>query len=369
MIKNMLLKRAIRSGDAERVKSLLGKPGDRWRADADQIPLYEGSLLHMCLRHSPNAEIIRALLDAGADPNIIDGSRRPLQIAIERGFERCAAALARRSPPDNDEIKALARGESASMLSSVFEGMKEGGVSPPNLAHFLSEIALISARDGYQSMALKSLSLGADPDATYSGGETLLGKAVETENAELLSALIAAGADLRKHGDTGLTALEVARKEGKDGLVRILESAMGPDAQNSPPLFSEKKLSDPAADAAALPDLHLAIRQGHEDLAVRLAPLAENIDERGPGGRTALMEASERGMPKAIEALLLAGADPDAQDDLGWTPRKISIAQGHLEASERLVLASLSKRRGQLGGPHPVEPEESSSVGIRKIKT
>jgi cystathionine beta-lyase len=83
-------------------------------------------------------------------------------------------------------------------------------------------------------MALKALSLGANPDATYSGGKTLLGKAVETENAQLLSALIAAGADLRQQGDTGLTALEVARwLEGRPEVARVLHPALPSHPQHA----------------------------------------------------------------------------------------------------------------------------------------
>jgi ankyrin repeat protein len=66
------------------------------------------------------------------------------------------------------------------------------------------------------------LAAGADPDARGGGGSTPL---METDEPDVARALIAAGADLTLRNDRGATALAVARATGRAEVVAALLAA------------------------------------------------------------------------------------------------------------------------------------------------
>ncbi len=70
-----------------------------------------------------------------------------------------------------------------------------------------------------------------------------------------------------------------------------------------------------------------------------------NVDARDAGGRTALMLATLHGQVPAVEALLAAGADPNAADAGGVTP--LQAAVGANQPSHR---AGVAARRGESSG-------------------
>lgn len=85
-------------------------------------------------------------------------------------------------------------------------------------------------------------------------------------------------------------------------------------------------------------DTAAALRQAAEagDMAALQTQLSAHtdsdppsqIDARDSNGRTALMLATLRGRGPAVEALLAAGADPNAADAQGITPLQAAIAGG-----------------------------------------
>ena len=107
-----------------------------------------------------NLELVKALLDAGANPNgLTESGRAPLLIAA-----------------DNKEIVAL----------------------------------LLSAK--------------ADPNLSIKGGVTALTNAVESGTRESIEALIKAGADVNKRDDYGNSPLQVANNYSKADIVEMLKS-------------------------------------------------------------------------------------------------------------------------------------------------
>jgi ankyrin repeat protein len=62
------------------------------------------------------------------------------------------------------------------------------------------------------------------------------------------------------------------------------------------------------------------------------------IDARDGHGRTALMLATLRGRRAAVDALLAAGADPNAADAEGTTPLQAAVTGGQPE-----IIAALQR--------------------------
>jgi len=79
--------------------------------------------------------------------------------------------------------------------------------------------------------------------------------------------------------------------------------------------------------------LHVAIRQGHRDVAILLIERGADTETRGSNGQTALYVASPRGYTDVVLSLIDHGADLNAicQDhdengfDLKWTPLHVAI--------------------------------------------
>jgi ankyrin repeat protein len=99
-------------------------------------------------------------------------------------------------------------------------------------------------------------------------------------------------------------------------------------------------------------DTGVALRQAAEagDMAA-LRPLLSSqadiqrgsaIDARDGNGRTALMLATLHGRRAAVDALLAAGADPNAADAQGTTPLQAAVAGGQPE-----IIAALQRAGGR----------------------
>ncbi|PNH02397.1 Protein phosphatase 1 regulatory subunit 27, partial [Tetrabaena socialis] len=91
------------------------------------------------------------------------------------------------------------------------------------------------------------------------------------------------------------------------------------------------------ADERALLD---AVAEGRLRKVERLlSNPAANPNVQGPEGSTSLHCASQKGHTEAVEALLRAGADVAAKDDIGWTALHWASQEGHTETSEVLLQA------------------------------
>ena len=80
------------------------------------------------------------------------------------------------------------------------------------------------------------LKAGADINAKAGGlfsgdGDTALMLAAKYNTPEVISVLLKAGADINAKNKKGMTALDVARKEGNTGAVKVLEEAVTAAAQ------------------------------------------------------------------------------------------------------------------------------------------
>jgi ankyrin repeat protein len=174
--------------------------------------------------------------------------------------------------------------------------------------------------------------------------ETALMKAAGNGFAEVVEALIQAGADVDARDEDGEAAADRARENGYPTVLRVLR---GGSARGAPEV--------------GVRDLFAAIEKG--DIAAARAALAGGADVNGKttvryegdikdgftplGGKPALVLAVERGDVPMAKFLLKAGADPNLCSnrtlfDNGQNALHVAAEKGHLELV-RLLLAAGAK--------------------------
>ncbi len=128
-----------------------------------------------------------------------------------------------------------------------------------------------------------------------------------------MSALIAAGAEVRARSTNRFTALLFAAQQGNVECARLLLAA-GADVNDTAPDgiggdTNARTTFKPNTEAGAL---LVAIDSGHEEMARFLMDHGADVNQHG-AGRTPLHAAIQQAMPGAVKALLAHGADKNAR--------------------------------------------------------
>ena len=140
-----------------------------------------------------------------------------------------------------------------------------------------------------------------------SRGRTVLSHAAARGSAEIVSALLEAGAE--DSSPSGWTAAQYAAFNGHADVLRALLKAGGAAATSCAP-----------PGTSSMPPLMCAAVKGQIDcLTVLLDAVPAAMDARTTNGRTALMLAASGGSPAAVELLVDRGADLNATSHEGKT--------------------------------------------------
>lgn len=183
-----LLIAAAYAGNAESVRLLL----DKGAKIGDQDVTHETALTSAAKRG--DAQMAEVLIAAGADVNA--GGRPPLVWAAEEGNAECVACL----------LKHGAGKQPQSLNGALFSATTRGPIEAVQLL----------------------LEHGADPNAAvgFAGYTPLMGAAYsESLPLSALKLLLEKGADVKKKGANGETALSLAQKRGRTEVVELLEKA------------------------------------------------------------------------------------------------------------------------------------------------
>lgn len=300
---------AALEGDVDRVWTLAGGEPNLVRAE-----YWYTQPLHFAVREG-HADVVRTLLELGADPSYRRYAHEPLAtVASDRGHEGIAqiiedarAELGLGGEP-HDVHTATAAGDVDGMRAlidgnrSLLDRGDDEGFTPLHRA----------VEAGQAECATLLLELGAPPDAIQAGGggnrpdawyrpagQRPIDMALQRDDFDMVRVLLAGGAAL---------TIEVAAAMGDaEEVKRILDS--DPDAL----LALGDEAGRPMGEAA---------RRGHTNV-IRVL-LAHGVDPNLREGRDAprgkaLWHAAQRGDKEMARMLLEAGADPNASIESSGT--------------------------------------------------
>uniref|UniRef100_A0A2A4JPK8 Uncharacterized protein n=1 Tax=Heliothis virescens TaxID=7102 RepID=A0A2A4JPK8_HELVI len=236
-----------------------------------------------------HADIVRALLDAGAEiDHADDDGRTALSVAsLCASGCACAALLLERGA----DVSRADRDKATPLLVAAFEGHTE-----------ICELLLEAE---------------ADPEAGDAAGRTALWAAAAAGHARALRLLLFWGACVDNMDADGRTVLSVAAAQGNVEVVRQL---------------LDRGLDEHHRDNSGWTPLHYAAFEGHIEVCEALLEAGAKVDEADNDGKGPLMLAAQEGHHKLVELLIDqwdARVEQRAHD--GKTAFRLAALEGHIE--------------------------------------
>ena len=346
------LRQAVRAGDLDAVVALL-------KTGAEVNDGGSPSLIHWAVWSDKTGLILEALIEAGADVDVQDESgRTPLHRSAE--YQPLTSTLGPLIVAGAD-----VNARDLDGLTPLHLAANGNPNNPRAVKGLLSEGASVNARDKdgltplhwavrwHPNMAALAplLAHGAAVDGRDGNGRTPLHYAASAErrNAEAVFALLAAGADIAAEDRDGRTALHFAAGNhyGEEAVLALIEAEADAYVQ----------------DANRQSPLHCAVSGnfGTPEVAAHLVEwmCAFGVNLRDSNGNTALhLTAAIRGDPSGAshlrrlreidggerdvglaKILLKAGADLDARNHSGETPRDVARRSGAVAVADLLAEA------------------------------
>jgi ankyrin repeat protein len=347
-----------------------GSPAD---SDGDRFGV--SPLMHAS-HYGGHADLIRMLLEAGADPNRIDEFN---ETALHRAAWQDGTAVEMLLAAGTDPNIAkgtlgrtpLHQAASGSATGNARLLLDAGAETEPR--YYRDQTALfIAAATGADGVVEALLDAGAFVDAADEDGLTPILAAiggVSHAAPERRAGAVLLLAERTADRDRGFAAAIggafdaaaerlLARGASVDAVDQHGRAALAAAASRAEPAWFERLILEGVDLARHGGDaLGEAAEQGFDDRLVRLFEFGIDVDARDARGATALLRASAGGRVETVEMLLRRGADRAAQDDAGRDagasmaaarkPYELAIA--HAEGSrafidvsgERAALAAL----------------------------
>ncbi|SDL79454.1 Ankyrin repeat [Halarsenatibacter silvermanii] len=324
--------------------------------------------LYHAARHNPSPEVMRKIIWRGAAVNVTsDAGYTPLLRAAELGAENKVeilisrgAEIDRRGPKGETALMLLMENDPS---PEIVQRLLNAGASP-RLSDDQGRTALHRAAAREQTDNARMLiEAEASPDPGDREGITpLMRAAANNERTEMISLLLAEGAELESRSRTGKTPLMKTAAENES--VRVMEYLLaegaevntsdeegrsvlhhlitGPAARRKLAVLIEK--SDPelnAADREGNTPLHLAVDRKASDyeLIEKLLQAGADpniLDGRGYSPLMMLAESSDR--PELFELMLRAGAEPDKT---GYRDKTALMLAAENTSSQEVIFALL----------------------------
>ncbi len=294
---------ASSAGQIELVKALLNGGAQANLGNHDEVPLHLAA-------ENDYPEVVKTLLDGGADVNkAMTTGETPLFIASERGLTDMAGLLIERGADVN---KATNKGATplyiaACMGRDRMTRMLIGDGADTEITDNLGNTALSKAAcHGRLSTVRLLLEAGADPTNANGEGYEPLHTAASLNHLEVVSELVTKGVGVDAVTRDGSTPLHIASERAHVEVIQILLEGLAS--------------IDKAADNGETPLIRASF-QGHLEVVKLLLERGAAVDRDTNEGCTALYIASNEGRTEIVRALMNAGADASIANTAGKTPR------------------------------------------------
>lgn len=369
-------------------------------ADPNRTPTYGGVPAMAIAAVQGSAEVIRALLAAGAEVDVSVSQIAINRVTIEQkaiaglkaGFtalEAVGEAMSALDAQSKEELPAAEVTKAMSALSKAEESSAELKSTEPDNAIDTTP-AILAACCGHAEALTVLLAAGADPYRKDGEGLSAYDWAVRNEQAQVLEVLNRFGVKESKvspneyllnaaeQGDVAAVSQWLAagaqanardrRRKTKNSTPLILAVAGGPrgigigenpiskDSGLNPFLSGHLEVVQVLLQAGADPNLSDA---GEEPVSIpqRLidGTAPETIIKMGYClGRTPLMLAAKNGNIQIVRALIEKNVDLNARDLLGFNALFLACKSGHFDVVRELVNAGVSVNQPDFGRNTPL---------------
>ncbi len=304
--------------------------------------------------------VIPALLDAGADINVVDDIQidepedppKPkdpyrflptaegataLIVATRMGHETTVKLLVERGADmnigDKHGITALAWATRKKATAIMGILSKTGAAKPEFLEGSLGTAFWLAAKGGDKTKVEELLSRGAKPDEMVKdreGEHFPLVSAAREGHLDIVRLLLKHGANpnigAQENWSADVTPLMAAARTGRLEIVKVLLAAK-----------ADVGAKDKGLDGGGETALHYAARGGNGDVIKALLGAGARINAKAKDGITPLCLAISEKKHDAIKALLAGGADANAGPTDGSGPLYIATSKKDAEAVRMLL--------------------------------
>lgn len=284
--------------------------------------------LHWAVERN-KAESCRALLDLGADPNILNvGLLSPLHVAVSQGHNNLVELLLSYSATDcnlqgdlgNTPVILACSINNCEALSTL---LNHGArlCQQNKLGHFPMHAAAFAGAKKAMEVILKAgekLGHQAEVHINYldKSKSSPLHLAVRGGNIETIRLCIATGARIDQQQNDRSTPLHLACTQGATEVVKLMLSS-----------FDQVEDIINLTDGACQTPLHRATIFDHTELAKYLISLGADLNSIDCKGHSPLLLATSCGAWKTVALLLSKGANVNVKDRCGCNFLHLAILQ------------------------------------------
>ncbi|XP_076804273.1 uncharacterized protein LOC143448417 isoform X6 [Clavelina lepadiformis] len=131
------------------------------------------------------------------------------------------------------------------------------------------------------------------------------------------------------------TDANASMREGGGG--SLLRAARSGNLEKLINLLDQENVDISTANSSGLTALHLAAKEGHNDVIIELLSRSADINQQTKRGNSALHIASLAGKLPVVQLLLEKGADPNSQAQNAFTPLYMAAQEGHEDIVDYLL--------------------------------